>query len=78
MQFVSFDFHVLHNTPLIDKKTTQKIYSGIHYFSKIFMTHKIIICDKLIDHKLKNKFARIFSLGINGLENIIHSFFNIV
>ena len=24
MQFVSFDFLVLHNTPLIDKKTTQK------------------------------------------------------
>ena len=74
MQFVSFDFHVLHNTPLIDKKTTQKTYFGIHYFSKIFMTHKIIICDKLIDRKLKNKFARTFPEELMGLRiSFIHS-----
>ena len=75
MQFVSFDFLVLHNTPLIDKKTTQKINSGIHYFSKIFMTHKTITCDKLIDHKLKNKFARLFSGEFMGSSlSFIHCF----
>ena len=56
MQFVSFDLLVLHNTPLIDKKTTQKnkfLYSL--FFQKIiFIAHKLIICDKLIDHKQKS------------------------
>ena len=70
MQFVSFDLLVLHNTPLIDKKTTQKINSCIHYFSRknIFIAHKLIICDKLIDHKQKN--AKFFFVRIMFVETI--------
>ena len=72
MQFVSFDLLVLHNTPLIDKRTTQKINSCIHYFSKkyIFIAHKLIICDKLIDHKQKKILQAIFFIRIMFVETI--------